>query len=174
MLCLFNSSAMKRIFIMLFIVAMAMITKADGLNKLGDRYKDKSGAVFISSMKEMDKLERAGYFDVETECGGKKEDAIAELVAELNSKGIKEARALILSECEEEVKLSFKKQIDKAIPDGYESLFRIGKDKTDFKVYVMKRSEDIKLLFIIIGNDTCGFVEIESENSILNSMLDFD
>ena len=37
-----------------------------------------------------------------------------------------------------------------------------------------KMDESVKLLCIITGNARCGFFEIESDNSLLNSMLNFD
>ena len=165
---------MKKIITVLLLLLVAAVTKADGLDRLASRFKEKEGALYMASIEEIDKLEKAGYFKVRKKRCEDKEDAVNRFVEKLNDKGVKDARALILDDCTCDVKQRFMKKIDDAIPGSYESFIRLGGDDGNFRVYVKKMDESVKLLCIITGNARCGFFEIESDNSLLNSMLNFD
>lgn len=161
---------MKRIIFVLSMLLVASVASADSLDKIARKYKSKEGAVYIASLDDIKEMEKLS--NVEVEIGEK--DAFVELISALRSMGVKQMRALLLGDCSEDVRNAFSRDIYKALPDGYESFLRLSDKDNGLRLYTYKKKEHIKLLFISTGVDNnCAFIEVDSENELLNTLLNF-
>ena len=83
-------------------------------------------------------------------------------------------RVLDLEDCSFEDKARFALDATDAIPSAYEGFLNLSDNDGGARIYIQKRSDYIKILVMMTGDDNSGFVEIESDNSLLNSLLNFD
>lgn len=163
---------MKKLLFTLLLLVVAMSANADGLGRLARKYKKYDGAVYAASIDELDKLK--GNSNVVANESGKEGDGISKIVDKMKRSGVRDMRVLSLNDCKFNVKARFATDIDNAIPSAYEGFLNFDRNGGRFSIYIQKRDGYIKLLLVMAGDDNCGFVEIESDNEILNSLLNFD
>ena len=91
----------------------------------------------------------------------------------MHRKGVRRVRLLQLDECRAETKKAFAREAADAVPSAYEGLLRLGDDEGALSVYLQKCKGYLKILILMCGDDGCGFIEVESDNETLNSLLNF-
>ena len=163
---------MKKLLFTLLLLVVAMSANADGLGRLARKYKKYDGAVYAASIDELDKLK--GNSNVVANESGKEGDGISKIVDKMKRNGVRNMRVLSLNDCKFNVKARFATDIEDAVPSAYEGFLNFDRNDGRFSIYIQKHNGYIKLLLVMAGDDNCGFVEIESDNEILNSLLNFD
>ena len=163
---------MKKLLFTLLLLVVAMSANADGLGRLARKYKKYDGAVYAASIDELDKLK--GNSSATAKEGENEGDGIRKIVDKMKRSGVRDMRVLSLNDCKFNVKARFATDIDNAVPSAYEGFLNFDRNDGRFSIYIQKHNGYIKLLLVMAGDDNCGFVEIESDNEILNSLLNFD
>lgn len=163
---------MKKLLFTFLMLVVALSANADGLGRLARKYKKYDGAVYAASIDELDKFKESS--DKSGEGDKDDDDGIKKFVDKLKKKGVKDMRVLSLNDCVFDVKARYAVDIDDAIPSAYEGFLNFDRDKGRFSIYIQKRKGYVKILVIITGNGNSGFVEVESDNDVLNSLLNFD
>lgn len=161
---------MNRIFFILIMLFAAVSANADGLDRLVRKYKKTDGAVYAASIEELQKF---GNVKVTEERDGEEVDAFDSFVAKMKEKGIKKVRVLQLDKCSSNVKRGFAREAQEAVPCGYEGFLQLDDNDEPFGIYLEKCKGYIKILILMRGEDNSGFIEVESDNDILNSLLNF-
>lgn len=164
---------MQKFILLPLMLLVATLANADTLDKLARKYKKYDGAVYAASIDEVEKLNGQYGTNVVIKNEGKEHDGIEELIAKMRESGVKDMRMLQLKECSTEVRTRFARDVQEAVPRGYESFMRIGDDEQFFSIYLNKRKGSMKVLILYTGNDNSGFVEIDSDNKTLNSLFNF-
>lgn len=165
---------MKKLLFTLLLLIVAMSVNADGLGRLARKYKKYDGAVYAASIDELDKLKGNSNACVTAKAEAEEGDGIKRIVDKMKRNGVRDMRVLSLNGCKFNVKARFATDVDDAVPSAYEGFLNFDRKDGRFSIYIQKRDGYIKLLLIMTGDDNCGFVEIESDNEILNSLLNFD
>lgn len=164
---------MQKFILLPLMLLVATLANADTLDKLARKYKKYDGAVYAASIDEVEKLNGQYGTNVVIKNEGKEHDGIEELIAKMRESGVKDMRMLQLKECSTEVRTRFARDVQEAVPRGYESFMRIGDDEQFFSIYLNKRKGSMKVLILYAGDDNSGFVEIDSDNKTLNSLFNF-
>lgn len=164
---------MQKFILLPLMLLVATLANADTLDKLARKYKKYDGAVYAASIDEIEKLNGQYGTNVVIKNEGKEHDGIEELIAKMRESGVKDMRMLQLKECSTEVRTRFARDVQEAVPRGYESFMRIGDDEQFFSIYLNKRKGSMKVLILYAGDDNSGFVEIDSDNKTLNSLFNF-
>lgn len=165
---------MKKLLFTLFLLIVAMSVNADGLGRLARKYKKYDGAVYAASIDELDKLKGNSNACVTAKAEAEEGDGIKRIVDKMKRNGVRDMRVLSLNGCKFNVKARFVTDIDNAVPSAYEGFLNFDRNDGRFSIYIQKHRGYIKLLLVMTGDGNCGFVEIESDNEILNSLLNFD
>ena len=165
---------MKKLLFTLFLLIVAMSVNADGLGRLARKYKKYDGAVYAASIDELDKLKGNSNACVTAKAEAEEGDGIKRIVDKMKRNGVRDMRVLSLNGCKFNVKARFVTDIDNAVPSAYEGFPNFDRNDGRFSIYIQKHRGYIKLLLVMTGDGNCGFVEIESDNEILNSLLNFD
>jgi hypothetical protein len=165
---------MKKLLFTLLLLVVAMSANADGLGRLARKYKKYDGAVYAASIDELDKLKGNSNASVTAKAEAEEDDGIKRIVDKMKRSGVRDMRVLSLNDCKFKVKARFATDVDDAVPSAYEGFLNFDRNDGRFSIYIQKRDGYIKLLLVMTGDDNCGFVEIESDNEILNSLLNFD
>ena len=163
---------MKKLLFTLLMLVVAVSANADGLGRLARKYKKYDGAVYAASIDELDKLK--GNSGATAKEGENEGDGIRKIVDKMKRNGVRDMRVLSLNGCKFNVKARFVTDIDNAVPSAYEGFLNFDRNDGRFSIYIQKHRGYIKLLLVMTGDGNCGFVEIESDNEILNSLLNFD
>lgn len=164
---------MQKLILLPLMLLVATLANADTLDKLARKYKKYDGAVYAASIDEVEKLNGQYGTNVVIKNEGKEHDGIEELIAKMRESGVKDMRMLQLKECSTEVRTRFARDVQEAVPRGYESFMRLGEEEQFFSIYLNKRKGSMKVLILYVGDDNCGFVEIDSDNKTLNSLFNF-
>lgn len=164
---------MQKLILLPLMLLVATLANADTLDKLARKYKKYDGVVYAASIEEVEKLNGQYGTNVVIKNDGKEHDGIEELIAKMRESGVKDMRMLQLKECSTEVKTRFARDVQEAVPRGYESFMRIGEEEQFFSIYLNKRKGSMKVLILYVGDENCGFVEIDSDNKTLNSLFNF-
>lgn len=165
---------MKKTVLLLAMLFVAALANADSLDKLARRYMKYDGVVYAASLKEIDKLSDDKDTKIIIKRGDKEQDSIEEFVNKMREVGVKDMRVLQLRKCTQDVKRRFADDARKSLPRAYESFLRLSDDEEGCSIYLDKDKRSMKILILYAGSDSCGFVEIDSDNDILNSLLNFD
>ena len=165
---------MKKLLFTLLLLVVAMSANADGLGRLARKYKKYDGAVYAASIDELDKLKGNSNSSVTAKAEAEEDDGIKKFVVKLKKNGVKDMRVLSLNDCVFDVKARYAIDIDDAIPSAYEGFLNFDRDEGRFSIYIQKLKGYVKILVIITGDRNSGFLEVESDNSVLNSLLNFD
>ena len=165
---------MKKLLFTLFLLIVAMSVNADGLGRLARKYKKYDGAVYAASIDELDKLKGNSNACVTAKAEAEEGDGIKRIVDKMKRNGVRDMRVLSLNGCKFNVKARVVTDIDNAVPSAYEGFLNFDRNDGRFSIYIQKHRGYIKLLLVMTGDGNCGFVEIESDNEILNSLLNFD
>lgn len=164
---------MQKLFLLPLMLLVATLANADTLDKLARKYKKYDGVVYAASIDEVEKLNDQYGAKVVVKNDGKEHDGIEELIAKMRESGVKDMRMLQLKECSTEVRTRFAEDVQEAVPRGYESFMRLGDDEQFFSIYLNKRKGSMKVLILYAKDDNSGFVEIDSDNKMLNSLFNF-
>ena len=165
---------MKKLLFTLLMLVVAVSANADGLGRLARKYKKYDGAVYAASIDELDKLKGNSNACVTAKAEAEEGDGIKRIVDKMKRNGVRDMRVLSLNGCKFNVKARFVTDIDNAVPSAYEGFLNFDRNDGRFSIYIQKHRGYIKLLLVMTGDGNCGFVEIESDNEILNSLLNFD
>ena len=163
---------MKKLLFTLLMLVVAVSANADGLGRLARKYKKYDGAVYAASIDELDKLK--GNSSATAKEGENEGDGIRKIVDKMKGNGVRDMRVLSLNDCVFDVKARYAIDIDDAIPSAYEGFLNFDRDEGRFSIYIQKLKGYVKILVIITGDRNSGFLEVESDNSVLNSLLNFD
>lgn len=164
---------MQKLILLPLMLLVATLANADTLDKLARKYKKYDGVVYAASIDEVEKLNDQYGTKVVIKNEGKEYDGIRELISKMRESGVKDIRMLQLKECSTEVRTGFARDVQEAVPRGYESFMRLGDNEQFFSIYLNKRKGSMKVLILYAGDDNCGFVEIDSDNKTLNSLFNF-
>lgn len=164
---------MQKLILLPLMLLVATLANADTLDKLARKYKKYDGVVYAASIDEVEKLNDQYGTKVVIKNEGKEYDGIRELISKMRESGVKDIRMLQLKECSTEVRTRFARDVQEAVPRGYESFMRLGDNEQFFSIYLNKRKGCMKVLILYAGDDNCGFVEIDSDNKTLNSLFNF-
>lgn len=165
---------MKKIIFTLVMLIVAMSANADGLDRLARKYKKCRGAVYAASIDELDKLDTPSCVNVVIEKDGDKVDGIKKIITKMKEKGVRKMRVLQLGDCSFKDKARFADDAYDAVPSAYEGFINLGDEDGRFSIYIQKRKGYLKILMLMTGEDNSGFIEVESDNSTLNSLFNFD
>lgn len=163
---------MQKLILLPLMLLVATLANADTLDKLARKYKKYDGVVYAASIEEVEKLNGQYGTKVVIKNNGE-HDGVEELITKMRESGVKDIRMLQLKECSTEVRTRFARDVQEAVPRGYESFMRLGDDEQFFSIYLNKRKGCMKVLILYAGDDNCGFVEIDSDNKTLNSLFNF-
>lgn len=161
---------MNRVILLFSLLLFAASVEADSLDRLVRKYKKVDGAVYAASIEELQKI---GKIKITEKSGDKEIDKFDSFVEKMRRKGVRRVRLLQLDECRADTKKAFAREAADAVPSAYEGLLRLGDDEDAFSVYLQKCQGYLKILILMWGDDACGFIEVESDNETLNSLLNF-
>lgn len=164
---------MQKLILLPLMLLVATLANADTLDKLARKYKKYDGVVYAASIEEVEKLNGQYGTKVVIKNEGKEYDGIRELISKMRESGVKDIRMLQLKECSTEVRTRFARDVQEAVPRGYESFMRLGDNEQFFSIYFNKRKDSMKVLILYANDDNSGFVEIDSDNKTLNSLFNF-
>ncbi len=161
---------MNRLILLFALLLVAASAPADSLDRLARKYKKADGAVYAASIEELQKISN---IKITEKSGDKETDKFDTFVEKMRRSGVRRVRVLQLDECRPDVKKAFVREASGAVPQAYEGFLRLGDDEDAFSVYLQKCQGYLKILILMWGDEGCGFIEVESDNETLNSLLNF-
>lgn len=163
---------MKNIILVTLFIFTYLTAYADGLDRLIRKYKNEKEAVYVNSLQGAILLHEilgdGNVLDINVNGRELNDDTASEIMKGVQTAlGITSFRMLVLDDCSYDVKKNFKKELSKAIPNGYELFVK----EDGNSMYVKDSDEECYILITAASDDSSYFIEITSNNDFLLSIL---